>query len=162
MAVTGNIVVDFNLTDKRTIGLAVNVQANPRINPTITYSDGTGQGQANGVYGVQRTFSGTTDVIDVNALLTDTFGGLLDELRLKGLVIYNPAANGPLVVGAGSNPITSIFSAAGTITIKPDGVFCLATSDATGYAVTAGTADTLTITGTNGQSYLIGFLGANA
>lgn len=162
MALSGSITVDFNLTDTRTVGLAAGIRSNPRVNQTINLADGVGSGQANKVYGFTRALVAGVDTVDLAGVLADAFGGTLTLARVKGIVISNPAGNGDLTVGGGTNAITTILGATGTITIKPNGMFLIATDDSVAYAITAGTADLLKVAGTGTQSYTLGFVGCDA
>lgn len=163
MSLSGSVSADFSVIDKRTIGLASNVSANPRLTFNLPIADGVGQGQANQLYGAVRTIpAGGADEVDLAGGLNDTFGGLLGPVRIKAVMIVNPAGNAPLVVGVGTNPETSILNATGTITIKPNGCFLIATDDVAAYPITETTADFLLVSGTAGQSYSLVFIGANA
>ena len=58
-----------------------------------------------------------------------------------------------LVGGAGSNGFTSwVGDATDVVKVKPGGALILVAPDATGYAVTAGTGDLLTITNSAGST----------
>lgn len=161
MSVSGSVTIDFNLTDTRAVGLATGVRNNPRITQTLNFSDGTGAGAGNTLYGVSRTIpGGGDDDVDLSGALADAFNGTIANARIKAIVVYNPASNDTLTVGGGTNPATTIVN--GTVPVHPDGFFALATRDATAHAITAGTADVLRVAGTAGQSYTLGFLGANA
>jgi hypothetical protein len=114
--------------------------------------DGTAAGKADLTYHATRTIApSANDDLDLAGVLTDAFGATLTFARIKSLTIVAAAANvNNVVVGGGaSNPVTSFMS--GTtpaVIVRPGTAFHLQTgsADATGYVVTAATADILRVT----------------
>lgn len=137
---------------------------------SLDLTDGTGASQANQQWHASRTLgAGASETLDLAGSLTDAFGNTVTLARVKAILIKNTSNNaaGVLTVGgAGSNPWASLFGdVSDTIKIRPGGFFLLACSDATGYAVTAGTGDRLQLS--NGDSgnpltYEIVVVGATA
>jgi len=111
---------------------------------------GTGAGKADRVFSDRRTLaaSGTED-LDLAGTLVDAYGAAITFARVKGLIIAAADANvNNVVVGAAaSNPWATLLSATGTVTLRPGAFIAVGTglADATGYAVTATTADLLKI-----------------
>ena len=71
---------------------------------------------------------------------------------IKALVIKASGNNtNNVLVGAGNTTITSIFVATNDrLTLRPGGMFIFTAPDATGGAITAGSADILTIANSAG------------
>lgn len=164
MAIDGSVSANFVANDRRTVGLSttngVNIGCN--VNPSVTFSDGVGAGQANVLYQFSGSFTGTTASLDLNGVLTDSYGSLVSLLRVKAIYIENTSATNTIVVGAGTNPWATFLNATGTVTLRPGSWIMAATGDATGWAVTAATGDILLLTGTTGQPYKIAIMGGNA
>jgi hypothetical protein len=162
MAITATVAGQFTGNDVRTLGLASpNISIN--VAPVVSFTDGVGANQANILYQASTTFSGTTASLDLNGVLTDSYGTTVSMLRVKAIYIENPSATNTIVIGnAGSNPWATFLTATGTITLRPGAWFIAASPDATGWTVTAGTGDILLLTGTSGQPYKIAILGGNA
>lgn len=115
------------------------------------YADGAGAGQANRIYQDRNTLaaSGTIDV-DLAGSLLDVYGDPVTFARVKALIVAAADANtNNVVLGGVANGISTIFApqTTGTLTVRPGGLFVVAcgVGDATGYVVTATTADLLHI-----------------
>lgn len=118
---------------------------------TYSWSDGAGAGQANRIYQDRNTLaaSGTIDV-DLSGTLTDVYGDPVVFARVKALIVTAADANtNNVVVGGVANGISTILqpAASGTITVRPGATWLISAGggDATGYVITAGTADLLHI-----------------
>lgn len=135
--------------------------------PVYALTDGSGANQANKLFTDQRTLaaSGTED-LDLNGTLVDAFGNTFSPTKIKALVVVADAANVNDVVvgGASANQAASFFGAAThSVKVKPGGMLVLVAPDATGYAITAGTADLLKIANSSSGSavtYTIIVIGA--
>lgn len=135
----------------------INAFSNPQdllaFRKSLPFANGTGANQADKRWSspgrsLTTTASESLDLATTSANLIDYRGNTITFARLKVIAIFN---NGPnsIQVGAGSNPITSLWGAAGDIlTIRTGGLFLAAAPDATGYVVTASTADVLRILNT--------------
>ena len=121
---------------------------------------GPGAGQAQVLYQANRTFSGTTDVLNFGSGggLSDSYGTTIALTAIKAIYINNTGTSS-ITVGAGSNPIVTLLNSTGTLTLPSGAIHFDATPDATGWVVTATTACNLTFTGTSGQTYQIAVLG---
>ncbi|MGW6455511.1 hypothetical protein ACWF94_06205 [Streptomyces sp. NPDC055078] len=116
----------------------------------VTLGSGTGAGKADRVWADRRTLaaSGTED-LDLAGVLADAFGAVITWARVKGLFVAAADANVNNVVvgGAAANPWAPLLGATGAVTLRPGAVVgaMAGAADATGYAVTAGTADLLKV-----------------
>lgn len=155
------------LTSALDLGTASAPQALSR---SMSLLNGTAVGQADKVFSDRRTLaaSGTED-LDLAGTLLDAYGAAITFARVKGIIIAAATGNtNNVVVGAAaSNPWATLLSATGTVTLRP-GAFIAAgtgTADATGYAVTATTADLLKIANSGAGTsvtYDIHIIGASA
>jgi len=144
----------------------------PAIEALLSFTDGTGQGQADILWADIRTVSSASnDDLDFAGVLSSAFGATIAAAELVALVIINAPASGAantttLTLGQGStNPVLLFGGTSPTKTIKPGGVLLLADTDATGLAtVSAGSADTLRIANGSGASatYQIAVLARSA
>lgn len=166
--------------DAVTFGLTVNGTAKNTLDLTyaqavLAYAKsgslvtGTGANQADRIFSDQRTIAASgTDDLDLNGTaLQDNLGVNLALARIKLIAVYAAAANtNVLVMGGGTNPVTTILGGTTpTLNIRPGGMFLLTAPDATGFAVTAATADILRFTnGGAGTSvtYDVVIIGASA
>lgn len=112
--------------------------------------NGTGVGAADRIWHDQRTLaaSGSED-IDLAGVLTDALGAAVNFARIKAIIIKaaDGNTNNVIVGGAGSNGFISwVGGATHTVTVRPGYTLALiGGGDATGYVVTAATADLLHI-----------------
>lgn len=137
---------------------------------TATLTNGTGAGQADLVFSDTRTIAASSNEdLDLNGVLTDALCTTISLLRVKALLIAASAANvNNVVVGAAAaNPWVGIFTATGTVTLRPGALFLYAAgqADATAAAVVAATGDLLRVTNSGagtGVNYDIIVIGASA
>jgi hypothetical protein len=132
------------------------------------FTNGTGESQAEKCYYEERTiaYSSTPDNLDfAGGGLIDTNGDTITWTEMVGLVIKADDDNTvDLTVGNGTNPL-NFGSGSSTITIKPGEAKVLMNTDsATGYPVSAGSADNLKIAIPSGvnQIYEVWALGRTA
>jgi hypothetical protein len=113
-------------------------------------TDGTGANQAKSLFSDTRTLAASaTENLDLVAVLIDAFGSAITFTKIKALIIKASAANtNDVVVGGHATAACFSFFNAATdkVRVKPGGMMVLVAPDAAGYAVTATTADMLTIT----------------
>lgn len=138
---------------------------------STNFTNGTGAGQANSAYWATRTLSASTsEQLDLaGTTLQDAFGQNVSMARIKVLAVAADAGNtNNVVVGGGSNAVAGLFGATThTAVIRPGGVICwlCGSGDATGYALTGGTADLLQIANSGSGtsvSYTLAVIGATA
>jgi hypothetical protein len=155
------------LTSALDLGTASAPQALSRSMSLLT---GTAAGQADRVFSDRRTLaaSGTED-LDLAGTLLDAYGAAITFARIKGLIIAAAAgnANNVVVGAAASAPWTTLLGATHTITLRPGAFVAVGTgtADATGYAVTATTADLLKVANSGAGTsvtYDIHIIGASA
>lgn len=160
MSIDGTVSFAFTFNDRRTVstGTSAVLTTNPN-NGAAAFTNGSGALGVNQVFGANRTLSGTTDVLDLLSGLTDSYGTSVALVRIKAIFILNTGTS-TIVVGAGTDPISTLLNSSGTLTLPPGAGFAAFTPDATGWAVTASTAMNLLITGTSGQTYEIAVAGA--
>lgn len=152
---------------QNTVGLA-SVPATLSKDLFMNLVNGTGAGQADRVFSETRTIaaSGNFDY-DLTGTLTDVYGQTLAMARVKAIIIIASAANVNDVVlgGAAANQFAGPFGAvAHTIKVRPGGWLVLATPDATGWPIVAGTGDLLRVANGgagSGVTYDIVLLGAS-
>lgn len=136
----------------------------------FSLTTGTAAGQADKIFAATRTITASSnDDLDLAGVLTDALGATITFARVKALIVRAAATNvNNLIIGGGaSNPVTTILGGTTpTLTIRPGGaLFLFSGSDATGYVITAATADILRLTnGGAGSSvtYDIVIIGASA
>lgn len=160
-AIDGTASIVLQINDRRSIGLnkAVNIAINP--SPSITFADGTGASSANKVYQATRSLTAGADSIDLAGSLTDSYGSTAVFVRVKAVYIRNNGT-ATMTFGAGSNPWATMLNSTGTLKVPAGGFVLIATPDATGYTVTAGTGDLLNVSGTGTETYDIAILGATS
>lgn len=132
--------------------------------------NGTGVGAADKVWHDQRTLGGSAaEDLDLAGVLTDALGAGVTMARVKAIIIKAADANaGNLVVGnAASNGFVSwVGGATHTVTVRPGATLALiaGAGDATGYTVTAATADLLHVanSGASAAIYDIVVVGCSA
>jgi len=162
------LAVAASLRNALDLGTAV---APTSLNESINLTDGTGAGQANRIFADTRTLAASaTEDLDLAGSLLDALGGSFILARVKALVVVAAAGNtnNVLVSRPASNGLASLFSAAGDqIILRPGAFLAVAAGDedTTGYAVTAGTGDLLTVTNSGSGtsvSYDVVVIGASA
>lgn len=132
-----------------------------RRNYTKSFTDGAGAGQAQIWWHDQRTLGASaTENIDLAGALPGMFGGTLTFTAIKAVIVLASAANNPANEVQVTRPAANgapLFMAAGDgISLAPGAIFVWVDPGATGKAITAGTADLLTVTnsaGTNSVTY---------
>jgi len=135
---------------------------------TWALTSGVGANQADRVWRAQRTIAASaTDSLDMAGSLVDVYGATFTLARLKGLMVAASGANANNVnvTRSAANGVPIFIAAGDGIVIRPGGAFIWFAPDATGIAVTAGSADLIDIiNGAGGTSvtYDIMAIGASA
>lgn len=115
----------------------------------IVLANGTGAGQADRIFSDQRTLTASsTENLDLAGTLTDVYGATITFARVKAIIIGAASGNtNNVVVGGHASAafVNWVSDATDKIVVRPGGLFVLAATDATGYAVTATTGDMLTV-----------------
>ena len=114
-------------------------------------------------YGQRTIASGSNESLDLAGGISDVFGNVITFARIKSLYIRNLSTAQTLTLGNGANPWPGPFSpATSTFTIPPLGVIAWE-APYFGWAVTAGTGDTLKLANGSGatMTYNISILGSS-
>ncbi len=115
-------------------------------------ASGTGAGQGDKFWTAQRTIAASAnDDLDLNGgSLVDAFGVALGFVKIKGIIVSAAAANANNVIigGASSTFASWVTGTNPAVVVRPGTTFALIAgqADASGYAVTATSADVLRIT----------------
>ncbi len=131
-------------------------------------SEGAGLNAANKIWSDSRTIAASgTDDLDLAGVLTDSFGATITLARVKGIFVFASSANSNnVVVGGGSNPLVNwLTGTTPAVVVRPGGMLAVWAPDATGYAVTASTADILRVANSGAGSsvtYDIVLIGASS
>lgn len=154
--------LDARATERET-GIAVGAVSSQLIHQVVfagDYANGTAASQNDVVFSGSASIS-TATALDVRGSLSSVLtGDAANFVELTALVLKNNSSTaGQYVsVGGGSNPVTSLWDASGDAArVGPGGLLVL-TSPIDGFATTAGTADTITLTpatGTISVDYLL-------
>lgn len=145
--VTTQIKLTFNALGELGVGLSTITDPLDR-DYTQLFSPGTAANQASNLYHASRTIAASnTEDLDLNGTLTNGFGVTLSFTKIRALLIKASSNNtNDVVIGGVNTTITSIFSdTSDKLKIKPGGVLLLTAPAAAGYALTAGSADVLTV-----------------
>jgi hypothetical protein len=116
---------------------------------TKNFQTGTGAGQADLLYQKTRTLTASSsEDLDLAGVLVDNYGVTLTFARIKFIILAAADANtNNVLIGGVANGLTSFLSpaATGILTLRPGAFLALGAgqTDATGYVVTAATADLL-------------------
>lgn len=133
-----------------------------------TLTSGTGANQADMLWHDTRTLaaSGTED-LDLAGVLVNGLGDTQTFARVKTILVAAAAANSNNVnvTRPAANGVPLFLAAGDGIAVRPGGMFMATAPDATGYAVTAGTGDLLTVTNSaagTSVTYSVIIIGASA
>ncbi len=169
MSLTSRVTVE--LTGLLTTALDFSSPASPvDIRQQFDLAPGTGAGQADKIWTDQRTLAASaTEDLDLAGVLVDAFGAAITFARIKAILIRAAAgnANNVVVGAAASAQWSTLLGATGTVILRPGAVALVAAgaADATGYAVTATTADLLKVANSGagtGVTYDIAVVGCSA
>lgn len=134
--------------------------------PNFVFSDGTGANQAKYIFTDTRTLAASaTENLDLAGVLLDAFGNALTFDKIKALIITADATNtnDVLVGGAATAQASAFFGdVTDVVKVRPGGMLALVAPDATGYDVTATTADLLKLANSGagtGVTYTIVLIG---
>lgn len=118
------------------------------------FADGTGADQAKEIFTDTRTLTASAaENLDLAGVLTDAFGNVLTFTKIKALIVKaDPANTNDVVLGnhATAAWFPMLGAATHTVKVKPGGMVAFVAPDANGLAVTATTADMLTVTNSAG------------
>lgn len=130
----------------------VTAQANMLKTYEVVLQSGVGAGQADKIFSDTRTLGGSAseDLDLIGTAMLDAFGAVVTFTKIKALIVAAAAANtGNILVGGVAAGLSTILTpaATGISTIRPGAwnAWVAGQADATGYGVTATTADLLHI-----------------
>lgn len=150
-----------NVLDLGTATFPMNVIA------ALSLSDGAGANQADRIFSDTRTLAASANEdLDLAGALTNAYG-TVTFARVKAILIIADAGNtnNVNVTRPGSSGVPLFLAASDGVAVRPGGIFLLACSDATGYPVTASTADLINIANSAGSTsvnYTVIIIGASA
>jgi hypothetical protein len=136
-----NLQISGTYVNDGAVGNDVTQSVSESISKTIT--SGVGADMANRY--VKKTGTATTtpaDVIDCSGTTTDDFGTTTDMSEILCILIKNTGSTNALIVGGEAGDIVNL---AADLVVPPDGLAVLYSSNAAGMAVTATTADTISV-----------------
>jgi hypothetical protein len=170
VSVSGSISVSVSLSDVRSaVTGALKETGNRAVSIAAAWgiSTGTTAGLADKIWGDTRTVLTTaTDTVDLATVLTNAFGTVETFIRVKAVVVVaglantttltvaRPAANGALLFAAVSDALAPISG----------GGFVAWCDPGTGFVVTAGTVDLISVINSAGgtATYDIAVVGTSA
>ncbi|SRR6266581_4434049 len=126
-----------------------NATINYPVSRAVTFDPGTGAGQVDRIFADTRTLTASSsEDLDLSGAMVDDLGGAFVLARIRGILISAAAANvNNVLIGGVTNGLASFLTpaATGIITLRPGAFVALGCGqlDATGYVVTAATADLL-------------------
>jgi hypothetical protein len=132
---------------------------------TTSLASGTGSGQADLSYTKSITLAAAASTTLTLSALTDDLGRAVNFARVKLLILDNGAAatgNNVTIASGATHGWTAPAGAAWTLTVHGGGVLLLWAPLTTGYVVTGGTSDQVTITNTSGVSLTLKLVLAGA
>jgi hypothetical protein len=183
MSLSTKIVASITGTHTKSFSLDTSVSGAPKLEENFTLSDGTGDDQADKIYFTSGTLAASADIdIDLSGSLTDIYGQTVAFVTVKFFMVCNTSdeqdtpTDAIIQVGGGDGQDgTNAFDTwitsdtpgnAGSEAVKiTDGGFIIIGSRNDGYAVTAATADLLTIKnldGSDAASYEVMVIGTSA
>ena len=116
-------------------------------------ASGTSDDQVDRVWSTDDSVAnGAPDTFDLAGSLTSKADGTttITFAEITHIVLQHTSGTGDLSLGAGSNPVSTLWGASGdAVVIGPGGLFVWS-SPTNGAAVTAGTGDILTISSSSG------------
>lgn len=135
---------------------------------SVSYTDGTAASQADRIWKDTRTLAASaTEDLDFSGSLTDIYGAAVVFADIRVILITADSANtnNVRVIRPASNGILLFAAASDELAVRPGGAFLYVATDTTAIAVTADTADLLTLTNSAGSTsvtYSITVIGASA
>ena len=123
------------------------------IDESLQLLDGVGAGQSNQIWSDNSQLAASgIDSHDLAGSLNDAFNVGITFTSITAIVVIADAGNGDNIeVGGNANAFAAFLGGATeTVKIPPGGMFLITAPDATGFPVTASTADVLDVTNADG------------
>lgn len=157
VSVTGSIGISGSVEDVRTAIAGAEKETGRRslaVSAAWSIAAGTAAGLADKAWSGTRTvLTGATDVIDLNALLTDAFGAVTTFVKLRAILIAAALTNTTTLQIARPAAATGVPLFAATsdalAALSAGGFFCWCDPNA-GVTVTASTGDILNVINSGG------------
>lgn len=117
---------------------------NPEFRPVLeffkSFSDGTGEDEANLVWTDERTLAASTsESLDFAGILTDVYGAVITAAELVLLAVIADADNtNNVVIGDAASPIPLLGGTNPTLPVKPGGAVLLIGPNSAGLANVSG------------------------
>jgi hypothetical protein len=128
----------------------VEAKAEHNVQKRVNLANGDGLNEADAVYSDTRTLNGSaSEDLDLSNL-TDPLGNALALGHIKGL--YVAPAGGAVEVGGHASSPAIFADASDAVVVRDGGALMLIAPDATGYAVTSGTGDLLSVGNATGAT----------
>jgi hypothetical protein len=157
MALT--VTVSASIVGQLTKSLSTGTSADLPIAETkqLAFTDGSGAAMANKILTKRYTIlTAANEDIDLAGSLTNDFGDAVVFTAIKAIMIEHVSGSNPAVVGNAGTPFLGPMGAAAhTIAVPIGGFLCIGRADATGWPVTAATADLLRIANAAGTSLVV-------
>jgi hypothetical protein len=151
MAIGGASSIKFGITDTGTYGgQTLRIDPSQDLTHSISWADGNGAGEAEDTLLQTLTLTGT-DSVD----LARVDGTTITATHVKALYLEAPAANSADVTVSFNDTNGWSGFCSDNLVLKPGTALLMQTRHATGYALTAGTGDLMTVTGTAGNTLKI-------
>lgn len=146
MSLSANISLKVDVKEGETAGVG-SVSSTVGYAKSISLINGIAAGMANKSFNDQRNLAASaSDDLDLAGDLVDAFGNTITFASIKTMVFVASETNqGNLQIGAGSNAFATFFADTTDALILPPGGMFAITAPADGFAVTADTADVLTV-----------------
>jgi hypothetical protein len=150
--------VSVTLLDSTAVGSGA-ISDSLEFNQLLAFVTGTGPLGAQVQYRASRTMAGSSENLDLAGGLANAKGKTVTLTKVKGLLFFAAAANSGNVT-VKFNPTNGLTTPCnGEVVLPPGAVFLLATPDANGWAVTAGTGDIIQVQGASGRTYEVCIFG---
>lgn len=167
-SLTSNVTAGLGWTFQNVLPVITGPSLQSALNYKNSTKNGTSAGQCDLLYVTTGTISASGSLnIDLAGSVLDFFGNTITFARVKSFIIILTAdtAAASVLVGNGTNPFVNwVGSGTHTVRVRNTGCLLLASSDSTGYAVTASTGDILKILNEdsgNVATYQIAFVGCS-
>jgi hypothetical protein len=157
MALSGTAKVSFDFTQTKTPD---NTTATAKIQHalSLTFTDGNAAGNADRIWTDTRTLAASaSESLDFSGSLTNVYGdtAIFADVRAILVTAASGNTNNVNVTRDTTSPESGLplFLASGDgLAVRPGGFLAVACPDATGYPVTAATADRITFTNSAGST----------
>ena len=165
MALTGRFALTIESTLTNPLDLSTPLDP-LRYSLSQVISDGAGANQANlHWHDTRQLAASATDDIDLAGALSGAFGATLTFARVKAILVRNKGTTAAAIT-VGPSPTNGVANFLGTSDRLPAGaLMAMALFDATGWPITAGSADRIRVTNTSGaltQEYEIIVIGSTS